>query len=238
LQTEYQTWLTYRKESHTGVITLEDDSEYLNAIDCMVSYFYQAAYDCSEYTTSESLLHAQVAILADKYVCHSLYNLARTCFSKTIEDVGTDDWGVIAAFVYDYTTTEVPAHIELRDIVVGAVTGRHSVLQATLQNPSNVELLRSDADLATDLLLGGRHGSRARAVSEHHFVCGHCHYSHAGSHMCPNVMCKKACPSCGKRSEKGTNNGRKVGMLPAFSCPACDGFHSQEPEPVPEVDHE
>jgi hypothetical protein len=26
------------KETHTGVITLEHDPEYLNAIDCMVSY--------------------------------------------------------------------------------------------------------------------------------------------------------------------------------------------------------
>jgi hypothetical protein len=195
----------------------------------MVSYFYQASYDCSEYTTSESLLHAQVAILADKYVCPSLYDLARTSFLKTIENVDSGDWGIIAAFIYDFTTTEAPAHIELRDIVVGAVAGRHSVFQATLQNPKNVELLRQNADLATDLLLGGRHGSRAKVVSEHHFVCGHCHYSHAGSRICPNVMCKNVCPSCGKRSEKGTN-ARKVVLHPAYSCPACDGFHSLEPE--------
>jgi hypothetical protein len=112
----------------------------------MVSYFYQASYDCSKYTTSESLLHAQVAILADKYVCPSLYDLARTSFLKTIENVDSGDWGIIAAFIYDFTTTEAPAHIELRDIVVGAVAGRHSVFQATLQNPKNVELLRQDVD--------------------------------------------------------------------------------------------
>jgi hypothetical protein len=234
LRIKFQTWLTYSEESHTGIVTLQDDSEYLNAIDCMVSYFYQATYNCSEYTTPESLLHAQVAILADKYVCDSLYDLARTSFLKTIENVDSDDWGVIAAFVYDYTATEIPAHIELRDIVVGAVAGRHSVFQTTLQNSKNVDLFRSNAELATDLLLGGRHGSRANVVSEYHLVCGHCHYSHAGPRICPNVMCKNVCPSCGKRSEKGSN-GVKVITQPAFSCPACDGFHSQEPEP-PETD--
>jgi hypothetical protein len=198
----------------------------------MVSYFFQATYDCSEYTTPESLLHAQVAILADKYVCDSLYDLARTSFSETIEKVDTDDWGIIAAFIYDYTTTEVPAHIELRDIVIGAVAGRHSVFQATMQNPKNIELFRSNAELATDLLLGGRHGCRANAVSEHHFVCGYCYYSHAGPRVCPKVPCKKVCPRCGKKSEKGSNNVRKVIIQSAFSCPGCDGFYSQEPEPL------
>jgi hypothetical protein len=194
----------------------------------MVSYFYRAFYDCSEYSVSESLLHAHVAILGDKYVCHSLYDLARTSFPKAVESIESGDWGIIAAFVYDYTTTEVAAHIELRDIVVGAVAGRHSVFQVTLQNSNNIELLRSNAELATDLLLGGRHGSRALAASEHHFVCGHCHYSHAGSHICPNVIRKNVCPSCGKRSEKEVN-ARKVVLHPAFSCRACDGFHSLEP---------
>lgn len=141
---------------------------------------------------------------------------------------------LLPAFVYDYTATEIPAHIELRDIVVGAVAGRYSVFQATLQNLKNVDLIRSNAELATDLLLSGRHGSRANVTSEHHLVCGHCHYSHAEPRMCPNVMCKTVCSRCGKRSEKGSNSVRKVIMRPAFSCPACDGFHSQEPEP-PEI---
>jgi hypothetical protein len=202
----------------------------------MVSYFYQATYNCSECTTPESLLHAQVTTLADKYLCGSLYYLARTSFLKTIEKVDSDEWGVIAAFVYDYTTTEVLAHIELRDILVDAVAGRNSVFHAILQNSKDVELLRSNAELATDLLLGRRHGSRANDVSEHHLhlVCGHCYYSHTGPRMCPNVVCKNFCPSCGKRSEKGSNSVRKVVMQPAFSCPGCDGFHSQEPEP-PEI---
>lgn len=157
----------------------------------MVSYFYQASYDCSEYSIPESLLHAQVAILADKYVCLSLYDLARISFSKTIGNITSGDWGIIAAFVYDYTTTEVPAHIELRDTVVGAVAGCYSVFQATLQNSNSVELLRSNAELATDLLLGERHGSRAKTVSEQQFVCGHCHYSHAGTAHLPERHLQK-----------------------------------------------
>ncbi|CAI6227025.1 unnamed protein product [Periconia digitata] len=218
------------KESHTGSISLHDDPVYLNAIDCMVSYFHQAEYNCSDYTIPESLLHAQVAIIADKYICGSLYDLARTSFLKTIQEVDSRSWGVVAAFIYDYTTTAVAGHIELRDIVVGAVAGSHSVLQKTLKDSSITELLRSNADIATDLLLGGRHGSRAKDVSEHHFVCGYCYYSHSGSCMCPKIMNRNVCPSCGRREEDLYR--QKLIIHSAVSCPDCDGFHgTQAPEP-------
>ena len=64
----------------------------------------------------------------------------------------SDDWAAIASFIYDHTTTEVPAHVELRGLAVAAVAGGHSVLKSTLRNEGIVELLRSNADLATDLL--------------------------------------------------------------------------------------
>lgn len=44
----------------------------------MASYFYEAGYNASKYDTSEALLHAQVAILADKYDCQSLYKLRKS----------------------------------------------------------------------------------------------------------------------------------------------------------------
>lgn len=72
-----------------------------------------------------------------------------------MKTVDSDDWGAIAAFIYDHTPTEVPAHVELRNLVVAAVTDRHSVLKSTLHSGIIVELLRSNADLATNLLLGG-----------------------------------------------------------------------------------
>jgi hypothetical protein len=72
------------------VITLQDDAEFADAVDCMVSYFYEAGYDPSKYDTSEFLLHAQIAVLADKYDCASLYKPARISFENTGKAVESD----------------------------------------------------------------------------------------------------------------------------------------------------
>ncbi|KAH7079102.1 hypothetical protein BKA63DRAFT_531809 [Paraphoma chrysanthemicola] len=143
------------EESNSGVITLQDDPEFADAVDCMVSYFYKASYDVSQYDISESLLHAQVATMADKYDCASLYKLARTSFAKAINAVESNDWVAVAALVYDNTTTDLPAHEELRSLVVAAVANRPVVLKGILQLGNTAELLRSHAHLATDLLLSG-----------------------------------------------------------------------------------
>ncbi|KAJ6199969.1 hypothetical protein J3E72DRAFT_238593 [Bipolaris maydis] len=228
------------EEIDSGVVTLQDDIEFTDAVDCMVSYVYEAGYNASKYSTSESLLHAQVAILADKYDCASLYDLARTSFANTVKAVESDDWAVIADFTYDNTSTEVLAHVELRGLVVAAVAGRHSVLTSTIRNESIVELLRSSADLATDLLLGGL-GPKAKDGSEHIFLCDYCHYVHAGSRNCSNVVFGGSilggCPQCGHPS--GTTSKRythRVRVVSAFSCPFCDGIHTvapMEPESAP-----
>ncbi|KAF1365200.1 hypothetical protein EJ07DRAFT_161285 [Lizonia empirigonia] len=143
----------------SGVVTLKDEPEYADAVDCMVSYFYEASYDASKYDTSEALLHAQVAILADKYICTSLYNLAKTSFAKSVHAVESDEWRAIAAFIYDFTTTEALAHKEIRKIVITTVASRCYKLKSALGNETVVDLLRSNADLATDLLLGRRYGA-------------------------------------------------------------------------------
>lgn len=57
----------------------------------MVSYFYKAGYSATGYNTSECLLHAQVAIVADEYDCTSLYRIARDSFANTVKTVKTDD---------------------------------------------------------------------------------------------------------------------------------------------------
>ncbi|KAJ6279022.1 hypothetical protein J3E71DRAFT_368429 [Bipolaris maydis] len=228
------------EETDSGVVTLQDDIEFTDAVDCMVSYFYEAGYNASKYSTSESIIHAQVAIIADKYDCVSLYNLTRTSFANTVKAVESDDWAVIAAFTYDNTSTEVPAHVELRGLVVATIAGRHSALKSTLRIESIVELLRSSADLATDLLLG-RLGLKAKDGSEHIFMCDYCHYVHTGPHNCSNVVSRDSiwgdCPQCGNSS--GTTSKRytqNVRIVSAFSCPVCDGIHTaapMEPESAP-----
>ncbi|KAF2791230.1 hypothetical protein K505DRAFT_339738 [Melanomma pulvis-pyrius CBS 109.77] len=224
------------QETDSGAITLNDGPEFADAVDCMVSYFYKAGYNASDYTTSESLLHAQIVTIADKYDCASLYKLARTSFAKTVNDVDSDEWVAIAALIYDYTITDLLAHLELRSLVVGAVADRPGILETIPHKESMTELLRSDADLATDLLLAGLRKPKAKDhLPEYIFMCDHCQYVHIGSRNCSNVVrsndLRMICPYCGK--EAGTTSKRyvhTVDLFKAFLCPSCDGRHTREPE--------
>lgn len=219
------------------MITLGDEPEFFNAVDCMVSYFYEAGYNTSKYNTSEALLHAQVAILAEKYDCTSLYRLAKKSFAKSVQAAESDEWREIAAFVYDFTTTEAPAHKEIRHIVINTVSSQWYMLKSTLHNETVVSLLRSNADLATDLLLGRRYGSMTKDVGEYHFTCDYCRYNHSGPQSCPNVSSmsgndNSVCPNCQKESGgRVSHYTRKVELSPAFSCTLCDGFHTHSLEP-------
>ena len=213
---------------------MKDDPEFVDAVDCMVSYFYEAGYNASKYDTPAPLLHAQVAIIADKYDCASLYTLASTWFANTVKTVESNDWAAVAALVYDHTTTEAPVHVQLRNLTVAAVTGRPSVLKSILGTEGTEELLRSSADLATDLLLGGLHRPKVVDVSEHVFMCDHCHYAHVGSKTCSNAaytdLLGGKCSQCGARD--GTISKRyvhKVDVWSAFACPSCDGIHTAPP---------
>jgi hypothetical protein len=227
----------------SGVITLKEKKKKKNAVDCMVSYFYEAGYNASEYDTSEPLLHAQVAIIADKYDCPSLYELARISFADTANTVKSDDWAAVAALVYTHTTTEVLAHVELRNSVVATVAGCHSVLRSILQDGSFEELLRSSADLATDLLLYGLHRPRKQDASGHIFLCDFCHYAHAGPSDCSNVTYtnsygKRACPQCncepGRRVRQYT---QMLDIYPSYPCYSCEGTHTA-PHMVAKSAHE
>lgn len=206
----------------------------------MVSYFYNASYNTSHYDTSESLLHAQVATIADKYYCASLYKLARTSFAKTVKAVESNKWVEVAAFIYDHATTELPAHKELRDLVIAAVTNRPLVLKVILQLESTEGLLRSNADLTTDLLLSGPYILKEVDVAKYIFTCGKCQYAHVGSRDCVyvasrnNFIVESACPQCGcQTGEISKRHPFKVGLDDLFSCPSCDGRHTTEPEPPP-----
>ncbi|EMD86653.1 hypothetical protein COCC4DRAFT_33152 [Bipolaris maydis ATCC 48331] len=98
----------------------------------MVSYFYNANYNASQYDMSESLLHAQVATIADKYDCASLCKLARTSFANAVNAIEKDDWITVAAFVYHHTIIEWLPHQNLRDLVIATVADRPSVLKSIL----------------------------------------------------------------------------------------------------------
>lgn len=198
----------------------------------MVSYFYNANYDTSKYDASESLLHTQVAIIADKYDCASLYRLAKTSFANAIEAVKGDDWAAVAPLIYDYTTTDLQAHKELRGLVVAAVTNNTTLSKSIFQMKSIEELLRSNADLATDLLLSEQQRLRDKEDSTHMFTCDNCGYAHAGARECSYLACSRAlghgnvCPHC--RKEAGETSKRythKVSIFKAIPCTSCGGSH-------------
>ncbi|KAH9882263.1 hypothetical protein J1614_001435 [Plenodomus biglobosus] len=221
----------------SGVITLKDNPEHANAIECMISYFYKADYDVSQFDIPESLLHAQVAVMADKYDCASLYKLARTSLADTVDTAKGEDWVAVAALIYDHTTTNLPAHKELRDLVVAAVANRPVELKSILELESTAGVLRSTADLATDLLLSGPYMSKANEVTKSIFTCGRCQYVHVGSGNCAYFAGQKVyfdmenCPCC--ESSGGTTFGSghmyTVGSSKSFPCPSCDGIHTVEP---------
>ena len=199
----------------------------------MVAYFYHASYTASKYDTCASLLHAQVAILADKYACASLYKLASTLFAESVQAVNSDDWSAIAEFVYNHTTTDVHEHVKLRGYVVAALADRHSVAKATMAMESVEGLLRSSADLAIDLLLGGVQGPKAGDGSQYIFVCTHCQYMHAGSRGCEQLgafaQTSKCCPQCS--AETGRMSKRfqhRVKSVSASPCPSCNGVHTMK----------
>jgi hypothetical protein len=222
------------------VITLNEYPAFADAIDCMVSYFYKAGYNVSQYDTSEYLLHAQVATIADKYDCASLYKVARASFADTVNAVESNDWFAVAALIYDRTTTDLSAHKELRGLVVTAVADRPVVFKEILQLKSTAGFLRSNADLATDLLLSGPYISKIGDVAKYIFTCGKCQYAHAGSRNCAylasqNIFHGRSYPQCG--SQTGVTSKRhsyKVVLVGAFSCPSCDGIHTTEPVPEPQ----
>lgn len=225
------------KEKSSGVITLKDEPEFADAIDCMLSYFYRAGYDASRYDTSTPLLHARVAIIADKYDCASLYKLAETSLASSIGTAEIGDWVAIAALIYDYTTTELPAHMELRNLVVHAVPGHPDISESFFRNESVEELLRSTADLGADLLLSRVQKlmpKNARQARQYIFTCDYCRYAHAGSSNCPIVIndeyaSVQTCPQCGKSggtTKKNVKSVQRVGWARARPCPSCNGMHT------------
>jgi hypothetical protein len=69
------------------VVTLKDDPAFFPAVNCMVSYFYNYRYDASEHEFHAPLVHAQVAVIADKYDCASLFRYARDSLAESMSAV-------------------------------------------------------------------------------------------------------------------------------------------------------
>lgn len=215
--------LTYLlQEKHSKKITLKDDPIFVNAIDCMISYFYAASYDVTKYDTSEALLHAQVAVMADKYACGSLFKLAQAQFGEAIKTAETEDWVLAATVVYEHTTSEASSHMELRELVAAAAAGW---TEAKLRAEIVLEILRSNAHLATDVAL-----ATFKAPVQFDIVmrCAYCKFSHFGSDKCPNTPSIYrygwTCPSCKQSNDLNRFAGGKY-----EPCGHCPGKISEAP---------
>ncbi len=209
------------------MITLEDDAEFGDAIAAMVTYFYSAGYNASEYATNEAMLHAQVSIIADKYDCTSLLKPSNALFSTAIATVDAEVWMAVADFVYNHTSSEVPNHRFLRSHIVSSMKNRPSFMNEALETEAIEQLLRGSADLATDLLISGKDHLDAKTGCRSVFLCRNCKYTHVGSLECTELMGKMGrlglCPDC--------HNAKKYLMeVPLYigqnSCPSCEGVQT------------
>jgi hypothetical protein len=181
-------------------------------------------------------MHAQVAIIADKYYCASLFKLATRNFANSIKSNVGDDWAAVAGLVYDYTTAEGPGHNILRSQVVAAVTSSRSVSKLFLDVKSVQALLRSNADLTTDLLLSGVSLGKEKDTLQRIFTCSHCHFAHFGIPTCrflkKAMVLTRRCPQCqGSGYSPSKQYGPIVKVSCITACSECQGYHTSLPEP-------
>ncbi|KAJ4300754.1 hypothetical protein N0V90_002842 [Kalmusia sp. IMI 367209] len=177
------------EEKYSKSILLEDDPEFADAIDCMITYLYEATYNPGKYGKVEPLVHAQVFVIADKYHCPSLFEMARINLMNTVRTIQCEDWVKIAELVYTYTTSEVSEHMEVRDEVIDAATSQPDLLSNILGVNTIAELLRSNAELSADLLMAALYNPGGQYGEDYFiFTCDHCQYIHSGSALCANVQ--------------------------------------------------
>jgi hypothetical protein len=233
------------------VVTLKDDPEFLSAINCMVSYFYNNHYDTSEHDTHAPLPHAQVAVIADKYDCASLFRYARYSLTESMSDVVGHEWADVAALFNEYATTDASPHSELRSAFLFAVPYHPQKALKFLHDEHVSGFLRSSVDLATDMLLYRlKHFELRSEPDDHIFHCEICDHGHIGSKHCPcvnqaaasipftsflrpgpQVIVVKLCPQCDPRYTFPIihRRGYYVTLRMTYPCTSCRGVHTKEP---------
>jgi hypothetical protein len=211
----------------------------------MVSYFYNNDYDISEHDVHEPLLHAQVTVIADKYDCASLFEYARGSLAESMSAVVCHEWVDVAALFHEYATTDGPAHLKLCNTLLYAVP-RDSVRALKFLHDECVsEFLRSNADLATDMLLYRLKRFALKSEPDDHlFHCGICGYGHIGSKHCPRVNPFESkprlpphpnqvvlCPQCDLRRTLRLRHrdGHRPTLDITYPCTSCDGAHTKKP---------
>jgi hypothetical protein len=221
---------------------LGDDPALGDAIDCMVQFFYDGVYDDTEST--DSLLHAQVAIIADKYECASLSAYSMAALKTAIMNTDFEKWITTASFIYNNTSSEIEYHRLLRDLVVDAVTDRYEEILPKLQiDDSRNQLFRNAPDLAADLFLRGAVSRQEEEPSYEHkvFQCDSCLFIHIGPFTCssfpwtpvsPNSglaqPSESCCPSCfGPAAYHCAVDNDLTSFFSMRPCGNCDGSRTE-----------
>lgn len=143
----------------------------------MISYFYDANYNPSQYDKLEALLHAQVVIIADKQGCESLCELAISLFRKAITEVKNEDILVLDALIRRATSIEIPVHVQLRDL---AYSRLHYLLLSLMSTENARKLYSLNLD-------------NPKEVTENHlgvYNCNKCRLIHLGCDDCSHLVKK------------------------------------------------
>lgn len=215
------------QEGAQGYIKLNDEADLVDAVDCMVSYFYSAAYNTSAYSRYEPLLHSQVATLADKYIVPGLSQLARDRFVLSTKHAAvTPEWADVVAFVYENTTPDLPSHKLMRQQVISTTRDNAKNLKNTICGEGFGDILYKNSELAMDLLLAACDKiSTLEARSAQYLQCAHCKQNvlvHIGSAACDlRSEIGNSCPECEHGADWLEVNGVEV-----LNCSQCGGKHT------------
>ncbi|OAL55999.1 hypothetical protein IQ07DRAFT_660303 [Pyrenochaeta sp. DS3sAY3a] len=217
------------EEATSGVITLMDNDQFLDAIDCMVTYFYQADYVTTALSKDAALFHAQVVIIANKYDCESLSSLAYTYFTNSVKEMDSKGWVDAASLIYNHATTDLQIHKDLRSWVTSSIP-KFVDWQKVLRMEKMIELLHLNKDLAIDLLRDGMIPRKRPDHAQATYKCRHCRYMHIGSSSCAITRESRFgdLPYCTQCDQVATDMFKDIEDV--YPCPDCDdGLHNRHP---------
>lgn len=182
----------------------------------MISYFNAAGDKEFKLNCLDRPGHAKVSIIADKYVCEGLYELAKCCLGRTVSASTVEDWISAANLVYEFTTPESSVHRGLRSSLIKPLARDRHLLASVLKETSMQELLHSKVEIATDLLSANCEGWSGTLR-----VCMGCSFAHIGSDECSTFDegGKIRCPSCYGEADLSED----ISMEEPKPCPCCEG---------------
>ncbi len=144
----------------------------MDTIVCMVCYFYESNYGDLAYDhPEESILCAQIAIIAARYDCGSLWSHTDVVLDKILRGETIETFIKVADLIYKNTGTDKPGDKILRSTIIDWLAYEEWDLKFTLESEQLLQYLRTNAELAVDVLVQGTGVLKEEARSQPSFVC-------------------------------------------------------------------